>query len=558
MNKPVKVAINLTSEKDNNMEDTQIDDRPHVLIVDDVEANLIALESLLEEEKCRIVRADSGKQALEKVLEYDFALILLDVQMPNMDGYETASLIRGIEKTRYIPIIFITASSKEEPYVFKGYQKGAVDYLYKPLNPLILNSKVRIFLDLYKQKRLIQKQAKNLKLQLEETAHLKNAADRANKAKSEFLSAMNHEIRTPLNAIFGYAQIMKLDEASLTPRQRNGVEGIYRAGQHLMRLIDNVLDLAKIEAGRMSVDVQDFDLVEILFDLTVMFEQVCRGKGIDFSIEGLSMEEPCWVFGDDQKLRQVLINLIGNATKFTEDGGITLKVKYLGEARFQFDVKDTGKGIPKEKQAMVFEPFCQTELGQAKGGTGLGLAISKKFVELMGGEMKLVSEEGQGSCFYFNIPLFPAESKPKVNGIFESHRYRLPPEKSVRALIVDDVPDNVDILSQLLAEMGLEVRSAVDGKEAVESVTAWKPDIVFMDYQMPVMNGFDAAKEIRALYGDDSIKIILLSASVLSHEKEDILKENVHNGFLSKPFLQKEIVTILEQLLKLNFDSEDE
>ncbi|MCF8720933.1 response regulator [Nitrospina gracilis] len=533
------------------------DDRPYILIVDDVEANLVALESLLEEEKCRIVRADSGKEALAKVLEHDFALILLDVQMPNMDGYEAASLIRGIEKTRYIPIIFITASSKEEPFVFKGYQRGAVDYLYKPLNPLILNSKVRVFLDLHKQKKLIQNQAKNLKGQVEEMEQLKNLADRANKAKSEFLSAMNHEIRTPLNAIFGYAQIMKLDEMNLTPRQRNGVEGIYRAGQHLMRLIDNVLDLAKIEAGRMTVDAQEFDLVEILLDITVMFESVCKTNNIDFFIEGLPMDQPCWVLGDDQKLRQVLINLIGNATKFTEKGGISLKVKHLGNCQFQFGVKDTGRGIPKEKQALIFEPFCQTELGQSKGGTGLGLAISKRFIELMGGQMKLISEENKGSCFYFTIPLQAAESKPKTHGIFETLRYKLPTGCSVRALIVDDIPDNVEVLSQLLIELGLDVRSAENGQEAIESATVWKPDIVFMDYQMPVMNGFEAAKEIRALYGDESVKIILLSASVLSHEKEDLLKENIHNGFLSKPFMQREIVTILEQLLDIKFDTQN-
>lgn len=539
------------------MNNDKNDDRPYILIVDDVEANLVALESLLEEEKCRVVRADSGKEALAKVLEYDFALILLDVQMPNMDGYEAASLIRGIEKTRYIPIIFITASSKEEPFVFKGYQRGAVDYLYKPLNPLILNSKVRVFLDLHNQKKLIQNQAKNLKAQVEEMEQLKNIADRANKAKSEFLSAMNHEIRTPLNAIFGYAQIMKLDEANLTPRQRNGVEGIYRAGQHLMRLIDNVLDLAKIEAGRMTVDAQEFDLVEILLDITVMFEPVCKANHIGFSIEGLSMDEPCWVHGDDQKLRQVLINLIGNATKFTEKGEISLKIKHLGNGQFQFDIKDTGKGIPKEKQTMIFEPFRQTELGQSKGGTGLGLAISKRFIELMSGQMKLISEENKGSCFYFTIPLQAAESKPKTNGIFETLRYKLPPGHSVRALIVDDIPDNVEVLSQLLIELGLDVRSAENGQDAIESATIWKPDIVFMDYQMPVMNGFEAAKEIRALYGDESVKIILLSASVLSHEKEDILKENIHNGFLSKPFLQREIVTILEQLLDIKFHTQN-
>ncbi|CAI2718631.1 response regulator [Nitrospina watsonii] len=539
------------------MERKLIEDRPHILIVDDVEANLIALESLLDDLSCHIIRADSGKEALSRVLEHEFALILLDVQMPNMDGYETASLIRGIEKTRFIPIIFVTASSKEEPYVFKGYQRGAVDYLYKPLNPIILKSKVSVFLDLFNQRSLIQKQSNDLELEMKETQRLKEIADNANQAKSEFLSRMNHEIRTPLNAIFGYAQIMKLDEKILTPRQRNGVEGIYRAGQHLMRLIDNVLDLAKIESGNISLHIQEFDLVEIMLDISVMFESGCKAAGIQFSIEGIALDEPCWLLGDDQKLKQVLINLVGNATKFTEEGSITIQVKHLGNSAFQFSVKDTGKGIPKEKQGKVFEAFQQAEIGQSKGGTGLGLAISKKFVELMSGELKLVSEENKGSCFYFSIPLAPAASNPKNQKFLETLRYHLPAELQFKVLIVDDIPDNVEILAQLLSELGFDTKAAENGEEAVEVARNWKPDVIFMDYQMPKLNGLEAAKKIRTMQQEkDETKIILLSASVLSHEKEDILKEEVHDGFITKPFLQKEIVNTLEYLLNIKFDRE--
>jgi signal transduction histidine kinase/CheY-like chemotaxis protein len=409
-------------------------------------------------------------------------------------------------------------------------------------------------------------------------------AQAANQAKSRFLANMSHEIRTPMNAILGYAQILQR-KSTLAPDDRQAVETIHRSGDHLLKLINDVLDISKIEAGRLELQPSDFDLQSLLQNLSVMFQHRCEAKGLTWSIESPRADR-IPVHGDEAKLSQVLINLLGNAVKFTPQGSVSLKVSSLPDHHFRFDVTDTGPGISLEDQSSIFEAFAQSEAGRREGGTGLGLSISQRLLDLMGGKLELKSprennmpaglssdssavlsavasakveafREGGGSTFAFTIALPPAKAEVSAStGDEWSSVTHLAEGHTVSALVADDVIENRDVLSHLLTDIGVEVTLAENGKEALDQVLANPPDILFLDIRMPVMDGQEAARRIWEEIGRDTTKIVAVSASTLDHERQEIFDLGF-NGFLPKPFRTEQIYASLAEHLGVEFDYDE-
>lgn len=387
----------------------------------------------------------------------------------------------------------------------------------------------------------------------EETLKAKESAESANQAKTNFLANMSHEIRTPLNAILGYAQIL-MRKSSLDPDTKDALEIINRSGKNLLDMINEILDLSKIEAGHMEFKPYSFDLYELVDGMSKLFKLRCREKSLDWVVKGV--EEGHNVFGDESKIRQVLINLIGNAVKFTDSGNVVFKVKILENNQYHFEVVDTGQGISEEHLKTIFLPFRQGSEGYKKGGTGLGLAISKKQLELMGVSLELESKVGKGSRFHFTLHLPTATGEVRKRSERFGKVVRLAKGHNVKALVVDDVKENRDVLRLLLSDIGVEVASAENGLEAMQQLGQSKPDIVFMDIWMPVMDGEVAIKEIQKKYGPDHFKIVAITASVLGQHEGKYEKLGFHD-YISKPYQDGQIFTSLKNLLGVDFEFED-
>ncbi len=402
----------------------------------------------------------------------------------------------------------------------------------------------------------------------------KDAAEAANRAKSIFLANMSHELRTPLNAILGFTQLMAHDR-NLTPGQLENLEIVGRSGEHLLALINDVLELSKIETGHVELHPVDFDLQHLLLGLEEMFRLRAESKGLSLVFEYAS-NMPRYVCGDEGKLRQVLINLLGNAVKFTEKGGVTLRVASKAVQSLSFEIQDTGVGITPEELNSIFDAFVQTASGrEAQQGTGLGLAISRQYVRIMGGELTASSQAGQGSIFRFDIRVTPPQAAPATTG----HRFRrargrfqlepgqLAPEGGAyRLLIVEDAEANRKLLTNLLQSWGpgLEVREAVNGQEAIEVWQTWQPHLIWMDIRMPVLDGYEATRRITAQAklkdkGPGTVMpiIVALTAGAFEEERSHILAEGC-DDFVRKPFREADICDVLTRHLGLRFTTLEE
>ena len=370
----------------------------------------------------------------------------------------------------------------------------------------------------------------------------------ANQAKSDFLASMSHEIRTPLNAILGYAQLMQRD-ATQTPEQRDSIGGIYASGRHLLGLINEILDLSKIEAGRMELNPIDFDLAMLASGLAATFRPLCAQKKIGFRLD-ITEGRHHRVRGDEGKLRQVLINLAANSVKFTSAGEVALRMQRQPGGVWLFEVFDTGLGIPPEEQTEIFKPFHQGSGARHLGGTGLGLAIAQRQVELLGGTLGLNSERGIGSRFFFTIPLADTvtvteETPPRV--------VRLAAGQVIRALIVDDNRANRDVLGRMLQSVGCEVLLATDGAAALQILNEHRVEIVLLDLLMPGMSGAETARKIRNDWGSAAPKIIAHTASVLPAHLAEARAAGC-TDYIVKPFECDQIYACLERHLGVKFE----
>ncbi len=521
-------------------------DKFNILIVDDRPENLLTLENMLDSPELHVVKAHSGDEALGLMLEQDFALVLLDVQMPVMDGFEVAELMRSNEKTKHIPIIFVTAISTERKHIFQGYDAGAVDYLYKPLDLEILKSKIHSFIEFFRHKQILQQTTNKLEKTVAELHKAKKVAEEATKAKSSFLANMSHEIRTPLNGIIGMADLMMQDE--LTELQRERLADLKNSGESLLEIINEILDISKIEAERLELEEVEFNIRELLEKVVRLLSVKTLKTEIEL-VASITPDMPEKIIADPTRLRQVLINLLGNAIKFTKKGEIGVHIIKKRESEkkitLEFVVEDTGVGIPEEKQDKLFQSYEQADKSTTReyGGTGLGLPISKKIVELMGGNLKVKSTVGKGSRFFFEIALNKGTDTKEVCDLDAQIG-----EDVKNLLVIDDNETSLRIFGYYLDYWKFNYEKALTLKEASQKIKDQNFNIIFVDTVMPEFQTIeDLEKYFKQTLSKTGAHIVIMptskSAVNMSKYQDMGLKHRIY-----KPVLQQDIKKMLETL----------
>ncbi len=384
----------------------------------------------------------------------------------------------------------------------------------------------------------------------------KEKAERANEAKSKFLANMSHELRTPLNAILGFTRIMQ-DNISIPEKEQKNLKIINRSGEHLLGLINNVLDIAKIEAGQTEKNELSFNIENTIYEVTQLMKQNAKAKGLELKTN-FQKNIPYYIKSDKQKINQILINLLGNAIKFTEKGKVTLivnKENLKNQSFLIFEVEDTGVGINKEDLNNIFKPFKQSSTISIQQGTGLGLAISKQYAEILGGSISVVSENGQGSKFTVKIPLVLAVENDIANSTNKYSKVKsiVPGQNNLGILIVEDQVENWLLLQRIHEKVGINVHIAENGLQGVEMFKELKPDLIWMDVRMPVMDGLEATKQIRHFGKGENVKIIGVSAHVFEDEIKSVMSVGM-DSFKKKPYQFHEIYECLNEQLGVKFN----
>lgn len=509
-----------------------------VLIVDDVQLNLDLIKEILSDQGYMIATAKNGKSAIAKAKAHKFDLILLDVVLPDIDGFEVCSHLKSYPQTKDIPIIFLTAK-REKDFIVKGFQLGAVDYIPKPFSKEELLARVNLHLTLRKTQ--------------EELIRAKDLAEAAGQAKSTFLTNMSHEIRTPMNGIIGMVDILK--RTGLTDEQLEFMDIIEISGESLLVIINDILDFSKIESGQISLESIRFYLAYEMGEVMKMLKDKADAKKLKVSLN-IAPNVPELLIGDPLRLKQIVMNLCNNAIKFTSDGFVKIRVEVMSSSenkiRLKFEIEDSGIGISSDNQKKLFRSFTQADSSATRkfGGSGLGLAISKNLIQLMNGDIGIVSEEGKGSVFYFDIELGITAKSLSVsedNKISQS-------EMSISNLKILLAEDNLiiqKVATLNLKKMGHQVSVAANGAKAVEMFKDETFDLILMDIQMPEMDGIEATKLIRECEQINNVKnpiqIVAMTANNQQSDKELFISVGM-NDFLGKPFNNAELTHVVERI----------
>lgn len=509
-----------------------------LIIVDDNALNLERLKLLLHDQNYDLTTITDGRQALKLASKEYFDLMLLDVIMPGMDGFEVCQKMKTNSKTAQIPVIFLTGQTDPES-IQKGFKAGAVDYVAKPFNKTELIARVKSHIELRRSR--------------EELEIAKQAAEDALKYKSEFLANMSHEIRTPINGIIGMSEF--LDNTNLDPKQAEYVRIVRSSANSLLNLINDILDFSKLEAGKIELEKLDFDFYEHIEDTVKSMEFKAKEKGLQLT-HTIFPDVPRALNGDPTRLRQVLLNLISNALKFTEKGSVNIKVTLLEKfdkaSLIKIEVIDTGIGINEEGMQRLFKSFSQVDASTTRnyGGTGLGLVISKSLSEMMGGKISVESKVNEGSNFWFTIKMGNSDIKLVEKMRSAEAETKDHPMRELNILLAEDNLVNQKVASLHLEKLGHTVVLANNGINAFETFKSGNFDLIFMDVQMPEADGYEATGLIRNYEKQQApetrIPIIAMTANAMKGDKEKCINAGM-DDYISKPFTAKALMEILSK-----------